>query len=107
MYIGPWQEYKLAKILQLKEKLREEEEQENKIAPSESVSQQNNPSHAASNPLDSNRRELAHKYRFEKPPQPVCASVLNILLFSSATSDHDVNERATQSDEVNLTEPRV
>ena len=28
MYIGPWQEYKLAKILQLKDKVEKEQEQE-------------------------------------------------------------------------------
>jgi len=31
MYIGPWQEFKLARILQLKEKVQREEEEENKI----------------------------------------------------------------------------
>jgi hypothetical protein len=31
MYIGPWQEFKLAKILQLKDKLDKEAEEENKI----------------------------------------------------------------------------
>jgi hypothetical protein len=29
MYIGPWQEFKLAKILQLKDKLEKEEQQDN------------------------------------------------------------------------------
>ena len=28
MYIGPWQEFKLARILQLKEKVQREEEEE-------------------------------------------------------------------------------
>ena len=30
MYIGPWQEFKLAKILQLKDKVDRETEEENK-----------------------------------------------------------------------------
>ncbi len=29
MYIGPWQEFKLAKILQIKDKLDKEAEEEN------------------------------------------------------------------------------
>lgn len=32
MYIGPWQEFKLAKILQLKDKLEKEAEEENRIS---------------------------------------------------------------------------
>ena len=31
MYIGPWQEYKLARILQLKDKVEQEEKQANKF----------------------------------------------------------------------------
>ena len=31
MYIGPWQEFKLARILQIKEKLDKEAEEENKL----------------------------------------------------------------------------
>ena len=31
MYIGPWQEFKLARILQLKEKLDKEAEEDNKL----------------------------------------------------------------------------
>jgi len=31
MYIGPWQEFKLAKILQLKDKLEKEDNAENTI----------------------------------------------------------------------------
>ena len=31
MYIGPWQEYKLARILQLKDKVEQEEKQANKV----------------------------------------------------------------------------
>lgn len=33
MYIGPWQEFKLAKILQLKEKVQREDEEDNQILP--------------------------------------------------------------------------
>ena len=33
MYVGPWQEFKLAKILQLKEKVQREYDQENQIYP--------------------------------------------------------------------------
>ena len=33
MYIGPWQEFKLAKILQLKDKLDKQAEQDNKLPP--------------------------------------------------------------------------
>jgi len=32
MYIGPWQEFKLAKILQIKDNLSKENEEENDIA---------------------------------------------------------------------------
>ena len=31
MYIGPWQEFKLAKILQIKEKMDKEAEEDNKL----------------------------------------------------------------------------
>jgi hypothetical protein len=31
MYIGPWQEFKLAKILQIKEKLDKEAEEEDRL----------------------------------------------------------------------------
>ena len=31
MYIGPWQEFKLAKILQLKDKVDREQEEANRI----------------------------------------------------------------------------
>ena len=31
MYIGPWQEFKLARILQLKDKVEQEEQQENSM----------------------------------------------------------------------------
>jgi hypothetical protein len=31
MYIGPWQEFKLARILQLKDKVEKENEEQNKI----------------------------------------------------------------------------
>jgi len=31
MYVGPWQEYKLARILQLKQQIDQEAEQANKI----------------------------------------------------------------------------
>jgi hypothetical protein len=31
MYIGPWQEFKLAKILQLKDKVEREQEEANRI----------------------------------------------------------------------------
>ena len=33
MYIGPWQEFKLAKILQIKEKMDKEAEDDNKLPP--------------------------------------------------------------------------
>lgn len=35
MYIGPWQEFKLAKILQIKEKMDKEAEEDNKLPPQE------------------------------------------------------------------------
>ena len=31
MYIGPWQEFKLARILQMKEKMDKEAEEDNKL----------------------------------------------------------------------------
>lgn len=31
MYIGPWQEFKLAKILQLKDKMDKEAEEDNRL----------------------------------------------------------------------------
>jgi hypothetical protein len=31
MYIGPWQEFKLAKILQIKDKMDKEAEEDNKL----------------------------------------------------------------------------
>ena len=33
MYIGPWQEFKLARILQLKEKVEREEKEANQLEP--------------------------------------------------------------------------
>ena len=33
MYIGPWQEFKLARILQLKEKVEKEDEEDNQLHP--------------------------------------------------------------------------
>jgi hypothetical protein len=33
MYIGPWQEFKLAKILQIKDKVDRENEENNRIEP--------------------------------------------------------------------------
>lgn len=41
MYIGPWQEFKLAKILQIKEKMDKEAEEDNKLPPQEEFN--NNP----------------------------------------------------------------
>ncbi len=47
MYIGPWQEFKLAKILQLKEKVQREDDEENQILP---VGGQNKPkAHSVAN----------------------------------------------------------
>ena len=37
MYIGPWQEFKLAKILQIKEKMDKEAEEDNKLPPPENM----------------------------------------------------------------------
>ena len=33
MYIGPWQEFKLARILQIKEKMDKEAEEDNQLPP--------------------------------------------------------------------------
>lgn len=35
MYIGPWQEFKLARILQIKEKMDKEAEEDNKLPPAQ------------------------------------------------------------------------
>jgi hypothetical protein len=40
MYIGPWQEFKLAKILQLKEKVEREDNDANTLADNASGNQQ-------------------------------------------------------------------
>jgi hypothetical protein len=41
MYIGPWQEYKLARILQLKDKVEQEEKESNKLEANTAVSVSN------------------------------------------------------------------
>ena len=37
MYIGPWQEFKLARILHLKDKVEREEEEENRLSTDQAI----------------------------------------------------------------------
>jgi hypothetical protein len=45
MYIGPWQEFKLARIIQLKDRVDQEQEEENRI---DNIRHQQNPHKAYS-----------------------------------------------------------
>ena len=79
MYIGPWQEFKLAKILQLKDKIEKEAEQDNQLDPAKPKAQstnarlQGNPYQDAGSPLALQQPHAAaraqSKQNLRKPPK--------------------------------------